>query len=456
MKTRFIQIAAVAATILFASCDWEPVNNGLEEKGDPTYMSVSISFPAVPQARSITGDLNATDNEAKVNRVDIFVYNTNTGVFASHTKLNGADFDLAGKTNDADSYVSKPGVKVQTYTGAKTVFAGINLPQALVDAIVDKPAVELANVARTLTPNLLTGAGGMVMFSMEGVGKTFAKDENSPNNHVALKCQRLVAKVTVETAPSLQIADIGVTLNKLEFSLNNINTKGFMFQGKTPEFKDPNWGAGSYVKGDFIVIDVNNPATYKYASILSRKDKPSPAITDYEPLYALENTSFGKTKEEITRVTVRADFTPKAIWKYKNGADKTGGYEADELLVVAPKTTIYAVTPSITSGTFFFVTKSVADDYADDNGGDVITYQNGYCYWSIYLGKTNDTPNRWDVLRNDYYRCNITHILALGRETPDITEPENKETPDPEETKIITDIEILFWETPSVADYILD
>ena len=449
-------ITALTATILFASCNKNRENESIEKRGEPTFMSVSISFPNEPQTRS-TGDVNATDNEAEVNTVDIFIYYTNSGAFESHTHLKGNDFNAAGFNGEADIYISKAEAKIKTTTGAKTVFAGINLPTTLVDAIKSKPASELTNVVRTFTPDQLTSAGGFVMFSSEGFSSTFVTDENSQLNKVTLKCQRLVAKITVETASTLHVAELPVTLylDNLVFAVNNVNKKAFLIQGKAPEYKDPNWANGSYNKEDFILVDINKPVAGEFAPVLDRKAKPSPAIGEYTPLYALENTSEGKIKREITRVSVRADFVPKAILEYKNGANNEEGYAKNTSPAIERLTDIYTVTPSVTEGMFFFVNENVANDFADDNGGDVILYKNGYCYWNIYLGKTNDPANQWDVLRNDYYKCNITHILALGRETPDITEPEDENRPD-SETNIRTEIEILFWNTPPVANYVLD
>ena len=447
MKTNYFVIAALAATTLFASCDKDNSNNGLEENGKATTMKVSINFPTVPQTRA-TGDPNATDNEAEVKTVDVFVYYGNSGNFGTHKHLDASDFTYAGSDGIADKYTVT--TKVPTTTGAKSVFAGINLPSSVVSSLVNQPMNSLYSTVQTLGRSDLTGTNGFVMFSTESVDRIFVEDENDPANNLTVKCQRLVAKVTVETSATVDVSGIPGLLADLQFAINNFNTKIFMMQGDADEYQDPNWLMSAYVGSDPVAAaDFSQAVNADYAPVLSRALIANPTIDQYAPRYAAENTSEGKRQKEITRATVRATFIPRDIT-----SGTTGNFTVNTTQTSTVQT-FYAVTPSVEEGTSYFFNVTAANAFAAEFGGSVITYNDGYCYWNIFLNKNalNPTYNRWDVLRNDFYKCNITRIVAPGYPNPDVKDPE--ETPDVD-TNISADIEILFWHTPIISDYVLE
>ena len=444
MKTNYFVIAAFAAIALFASCDKDNNRTNPEkDTGKATSMKVSLTFPNVSQTRA-TADLNATDNEAQVNTVDVFIYYTSSGAFASHAHLTAADFTQRASTGSADVYEYTATAKIPTTTGAKSVFAGINLPASVVDALKNRPASTLASVEQIMTRAELAGATNFAMFSVQAVNSIFVEDDAAAANNITLRCQRLVAKVTVETANDMVQAGVPGTLSNLEFAINNFNTKLFMLQGAPEYRKDPNWASGSFVQTDFLAA-----VNADYAPILDRKVIASPAIGDYTPRYAAENTSEGKLKKEITRVTVRATFIPETVWQ-----GTTGNFNENSSHGIIVPQTFYAVTPSVTEGTFYFFTESIADEFAAERGGTKRTYTNGYCYWDIFLGKNPDNiENKWDVLRNDFYKCNITKIVAPGRPDPEVPDPDV--TPE-DDTSITASIDILFWHTPVISNYVLE
>ena len=445
MKTNYFVIAALAATTLFASCDKN--NDGIDviDEGKTTSMKVSINFPRA-ETRA-TSDLNATQNEAEVKTVDVFIYYTNSGAFGTHKHLAAGDFTEASSNGTADIYTVNS--KIQTTTGAKSVFAGINLPQTVVDALKNKPMSELISTAQTMSRTEMAGSTtGFVMFSTEAVNAVFVESETDPANSITLRCQRLVAKVTVETSETLDVAGVPGTLGNLQFAISNFNTKLFLLQGEAPLHKDPNWSKDVYDANPIAAAaDFNNDLVY--ANIWNCKDNGAPKISDYSPLYAAENTSEAKRKKEISRATVRATFIPRDITE-----GTTGNFTVNDGHGITSPQTFYAVTPSVEAGTSYFFSSTIAGAFATEKGGTVVTYTGGYCYWDIFLNKNAPNAlNRWDVLRNDFYKCNITRIVAPGRNTPDVPDPEV--TPDVE-TNITADIQILFWHTPIESNYILE
>ena len=450
MKTKTIlTIAAAILVMSFASCTKERgLSNGSVEEGKATSMTVSITFPN--NVTRATSDPNATDNEAQINTVDVFIY-TGTGAFSSCTSLTAADFTSAGPAGDADRYTAK--AKIATSTGEKTVFVGINLTTRIVTAVKNQPASTLAWVAQTMNCNEVANAtaSNFVMFSTPGVKSVFVEDQNNPANSITVKCERLVAKVTVETDAAMVQAGFPGTMGALEFAVNNCNQKFFLVQSDPPYYQDPNWATGSYNSADF------NAVLGAYSPILRRSVIPTPVLTDYTPQYAAENTSEGKLKKEIGRVTVRTTFIPKEIYEYANGVDNAAGYKLNDSHGVTTPTTFYAYTPSLTDGTFFFFDGNVMNHFKQDvylNLGNSVTYSGGYCYWDIFLNKNpKNIVNRWDVLRNDYYKCNITRIVLPGRGTPGLIDPDV--TPDVD-TSIDVTVDVKFWHTPILSDYILE
>jgi hypothetical protein len=254
-----------------------------------------------------------------------------------------------------------------------------------------------------------------------------------------------VAKVTVEKSSLITQTGVPGTLDNLQFAINNFNEKLFLMQGAAPTYKDPNWSVGSYSTADF-----SQAITSDYVAV----NNAGTATADYNARYASENTSDGKTKGEITRATIRATFIPATVRKYKNNVDNSEGYVDDDAHGVAAPQTFYAVTPSLSIGTIYFFDQAIANAYASDNAlssNDVQTYTNGYCYYDLFLNKNNGAKGlQWDVVRNEYFKCTITSIVAPGRPTPEITDPG---TPPDGQTNLTVDIDVLFWNTPVLADY---
>jgi hypothetical protein len=56
-------------------------------------------------------------------------------------------------------------------------------------------------------------------------------------------------------------------------------------------------------------------------------------------------------------------------------------------------------------------------------------------------------------LRNEYFRCTITRVAALGNPNDDPTDPGS---PPATETDITLTVNVLFWNTPVLADYVLE
>jgi hypothetical protein len=340
---------------------------------------------------------------------------------------------------------------IATTTGAKSIFAGINLPQSVVNSLKGQPMSKLYSTAMTLTHDQMTGTengtlkNGLMMFSDKGVDATFVADKDGSKNKVTITCKRMVAKVTVATNANYVKDETLGKISDFKFAVNNFNTKSFMLQGAYPDFKDPNWEAGSWKDADFT-----QAAATDYVDILDHAVTANPTPNQYNVHYAAENTSEGNLQKEITRATVRGKFIPKAVTKYANGTNATGGFTTvEDYGNVTVPTTFWSVSTGINGEIFYFTSEAVANAFMTEKGGTKTTWENGYCYWTIFLGKSNPEPNKWDVLRNDYYRCTISKIVGPGRPTPEVPGPETKPE---EDTKITATVDILWWVVKD-ADY---
>jgi hypothetical protein len=162
----------------------------------------------------------------------------------------------------------------------------------------------------------------------------------------------------------------------------------------------------------------------------------------------LENTTKDYLMGQITRATVRAEFIPAEVKEFANDTDKSGGYVDVTVPGTATAATFYLVVCDAGATRAYFFDAVVAAAYASDNNGSMVEYTNGYCYWDIFL----NPDDQYDVIRNDFYRCNITKIIGPGRHFPEVTDPT---IPPSQPTDLLVDIEILHW-NPIVKDYELE
>jgi hypothetical protein len=433
-----VQLVCIALAMGFASCvnnDEPDLNTGTKttDDGEQTHVTITLNFPELKNSQlRATSDPNATDEEAKINTVDVFIYGS-SGYFLSRTSLSAS--------GNIDSYTT---TSIQTTTGHKRVFVAVNLPSEMASSLEHKLTSELTQAAKKLTRSQLVSENGIIMTSLLE-NCTFEVDENAAANNPTVSVKRMVAKVTVTKAANMVQAGVPGILGDLSFTINNFNESAFLVQGVAPEYKDPNWASGSYVASQFSQA---GPEDYVLVNEATVSD-----VKSLRALYAAENTSQDHKMGEITRVSVRATFIPDSVMVYKNGTDHAEGYTnvtSASKGITVPATfwtvTLYRPNPEIA----FFYDENTAKQYAQDKGltiNDVVTFTNGLCYWDIFLNK-----GVWDVIRNDYYRSTITRIVVPGRPLVEVTNPD---VPPAEETDISVRVDVLPWELVE-DDYILD
>ena len=395
-KLRMLAASAMLVTGL-AGCNEEKGSQNSMIEGTPTEMSIDLKFQHNTRA---TSDPNATEAEAAVKRIDIYIYNE-SGDFLSHNTLSDSDFSATSGGPGYDAYQTRP---IPVTTGVRSVHVGINLPVDVASALEAKPLSTVSTVAQTIPPTNINTTNGLPMFSIAAANATFGEDVSA--NKVTLTVKRLVAKITVETDPLTDQGAHPGTLGELTFALNNRNTKVFLQQGTAPNYADPNWTSAQYNAADFQAAALSD-----YVKVAAG---PQSNINNYAAAYALENTSEQRTKKELTRVTVRATFIPNTFRRWVNN---NLGYASPE---ATPQTFYTVVPPDNPNGVIFFKTATDAATYAGILNTTYTTYPDGYCYWNFYVH--NDRPG--DLLRNTYYRCIITRIFAPGQPTDALKDPD--------------------------------
>jgi hypothetical protein len=398
-------------------------------------MGISFRVPANSGAVTrATGDLNATEAEAAFKFVDVFIYNP-SGTQVKHARIAASEFTGPAAGTNSDEWTMKTTAKIATTTGEKTIVVGVNLSAALSGALDGVSMGAFTTIAQSVNVADVTGsADGFAMFSTAPLTLTLVKDPEQ--NHPSVQVQRLVAKVTVQKSASMVTTAAGY-LDNLMFVLNNTNKKTFYVQ--PADKKDHNWAttpAGDLADGNTDYVAVN---------------ASSVAIKDLVPRYCLENTTSDYLMGQITRATVRATFVPAQVKEFVNGTNNAAGYKDETVASSTSPKTFYSILYNSGADRAYFFDSGVAAAFAADKDASVATYSNGYCYWDIFLNP-DGVSGPYDVLRNDFYRCNITKIIGPGRPTSEVTDPN---IPPAQTTDLLVDIEILHWNM-IVKDYELE
>lgn len=413
-------------------------NRAGADQGTPTALELVISFPGMSSTGETraTGDPNATDAEAALKTADVFIY-TDGGSYYGTKSLTATDFTQGTGTGSADVYSSS--TSIATTTGTKLVMVGVNLPSGMAATLVGQSLTQAKNTVRTLVKTDIDITKGLPMWSVsESSINVVDNPTNSPTvNKVNNTVRRVVAKVTVEQDPAMVQEGTAGKLGQLQWAVNNQNSKFFMAQGTSPSYVDPNWTAAQYNAGDFFAA-----VAADYQNVNS-----GPQTTAaYNNGYAVENTSDQKTMKELTRVTVRATFIPQ-MWveSYVANSNTTTQVTNPNYAANTP-VDFWTVTPGVGQETQYFKNQTDASTYAGEKGVTADPHTGGMCYWNIFLNKAG----KGDVLRNDYYQCNITRIVAPGQGADTLKDPNATPSTD---SSITADVNILNWNAPIKDNY---
>ena len=457
----FMTMTATAVMGL-ASCsnDNDPAGGQDVVQGKATEMSLVFDFSGA-NTRAIT-DPNATDAEMKITKLDVYIYNEN-GILEKSHELDWAN-DLQEVQGETNVFTTKKGYPATT--GKKTILVGANLTAGMKTLLKGTSANALmAKGANATIADLTKGANGFVMFSTKAAEPTLMevvdKDDvaNYPAaNQVAVKLQRLSAKVAVGMAKQLTDPDVlqgaAGTIADLGFLVDNTN-KMFYMRQLTDDFtnvKDANLTKAQYVENDFEVVpDYSTVDANRYKAI-------TPGTTynagNWGVDYGSENVTTDKEMQGVTRVVVKGKFTPASGVEVTDAGQGNYTFANTPGHITAGETYYVLNLPEI-GGYAFFKDADGQDDAKikaflmqegkmDDAAATEALkkrekYTNGLNYWWVTV-----KDDQGDMLRNHYYKVDITSIWAPGR--PDGKfDPDKDDKPIDKETNITVKVTVEPW-----------
>ena len=427
MKFKYVVMLLASLTIVFSSCSND--NDGIEiDKPVAEGLSTKMSLVLVQPKTYAPVDANATEEELALKTVDVYIHDAN-GVFVKRESFNVTGGDFVQDETDKEVWRLAPGKSISTTTGVKQIYVGVNLSSDIANAI---EGTNPASFAQTIAAAIELGntAAGYAMFSTEPQTADLIELDDADDmtaNTVSVSVARLLAKVVVEQAAGLPLDIRGGKIQDLEFNVSNINTKFFALPDRVT-FKDPNHESPANF-AEFIKGSETN-----YTGI----NATGTDATDATAVYTTENTSEGNLQGEHTYVSVRGTFTPAEYYSY-NGTDLKK--EAGE---VTAGTTFYKV---IADGQiYYFTEKGVgiygAEGFASSKGSTSVEYRDGLCYYNVFLNpKSENTKEKYDILRNTIYTVRVTKINGIGDSSDSVV----AEEPIADLTALSVEVEIEDW-----------
>ncbi|MCE9336811.1 Mfa1 family fimbria major subunit, partial [Bacteroides fragilis] len=425
---------------------------------------MSLIFDLSGAATRAMSDANATAGEMKITKLDVYIYNEN-GILEKFHELDWQN-DLEEVPGEANVYTTKKGYTATT--GKKTILVGANLTTNMKTLLKGTSANGLmAKGANATIAELTEGNEGFVMFSTEAAEPTLKEVANKDDvanypteNQVAVTLQRLSAKVAVGMTKQLDVASgtqqgAAGTIADLGFLVDNTNKMFYMRQlnDDFTGFKDANLTKKDYNVADFeLVDDYSALKTTDYKGITP--NTPYAALGDWNVDFGSENVTTDKEMQGVTRVVVKGKFTPESGVEVTD--DGQGNYTfANTPGHIADDETYYVLNLPEIGGYAFFKEADAKDNAKmtaflkqeggfDDTGAAAALltmeeYKNGLNYWWVTV-----KDDQGDMLRNHYYKVDITSIWAPGR--PDgAFDPDKDDKPIDKETNITVKVTVEPW-----------
>lgn len=424
---------ALALTVL-AGCNNENEVPGMnpDVKGVKTYATFSVSVKTAENTRADAGsDTNADAVEQAIGTLNLFIFN---GGVLETTGAITLDAHNVGTTT------------LTTTTGAKEIYAVANAKTDMTLAIgktlddFKALAVNAATTDEVTADNNIAATGEFVM-----IGKTettlIQQDESTAkSNPVAITVARGAAKIQMQynSATVTQNANLKGTFSEPKYLVAQMNTKMYLPRegyeltpvGAIAEQADASPQDGTYDHLTTVPADMTNAkdaATawdHQFANSFYTAENVNEAPVTGNTTFALVQLKYAPASSEIAgeNTTLAPDGTFYLLW---NKQTKTGTIYADQ-------------------------TEANTAKQADAVNLEVKTYEGGHCYYRVNLrdiAKT-DLQQKYCVLRNHFYKINITQINSLGGSSttdPDVVVPTDPTTPLETLTHVSADITIEAW-----------
>lgn len=441
----FMTMTATAVMGL-ASCsnDNDPAGGQDVVQGKATTMKLLLDLNGT-STRGVV-DENATEDEKKIKDLTVFIYNAN-GILESektvlfNTLAPGADNVFTTGALDAT-------------TGTKTIFVAANATDEIKAAMKASTANGLLGRPLGAELSTITATDGFAMFSTTGHTGDLVEvghaDYNTKNK-VTVKLQRLASKVAVGMTANLDGADVqqGATgkITGLKYTVDNIN-KNYFLTYNVAAAKDANMTVAEYDAqeangfekvADFAVDGIYNAITPGVAYNAANGG-------NWGRKYVAENLTEDKMIKGVTRIVVQGVFTPAEVitvggqagaWTFTEAAGVEG--QTYKMLNVNGYAFFAEGTTDEQLKAYLKEKAGVADGDLDKEVAKAVTYTKGLNYWWVTVKN-----NQGDMLRNNFYKVDITSIWAPGR-TDGKFNPDKDNKPIDKETNITVEVTVESW-----------
>ena len=431
-KINFIPaLLGLALSLGACSNDTPVVPENTLQKGDPTYTAFSIKMNA-PASRAAGEDENADICEQTISDMNIYIF-------------SGGVLEVAAKPVIED-YVTVP---VAVTTGEKVVYA-------VATSLIDKTEAELSFVEeetllttfeKTLFAAVKEKIAAEDAFTMIGSTKaTIVKctEDQAKLNPIKINVDRAAAKLQVKYGDDVKVREtLNASFGNAEFSAAQQAREMYVSLGNrfTP--------LGTAVKNNGTypgLLPV--PATFEDGYFL-------PAVTDYTPTFSA-NDYTGECIAEApvtgntTFALVRVKCTPSGKLYNNKNLPADGTFYVAARNDAATATWIFASDEEYKM--IYFASESDARAYitAAKLGNDykAYKYEKGLAYYRVNLindAEATDLSLKYRVVRNNYYRVNVTAIKALGAPTAPGVVPTNPDTPIEQDSYMAAEITVDPW-----------
>lgn len=446
------------AVMGLASCsnDNDPAGGQEVPQGKATGMQLVLDLGGA--ATRAIADENADDTETTIENLNIFIYGAN-GVFEKEHQIAFGDLTDAGD----NKYKTK---ELVATTGAKTIYVGANMTQGMIGIMRSTSVNGLSGKGVGEVVANITTPDKFVMFSTVGATPTLVEDTDADvdvtptENQVTVTLQRLAAKIAVGMTANLVDANVqqgaAGTIEALGYVVDNINKMYYLtYGGAAAAAKDANMTVGQYQEADFELITDFTPAAVTYNVI-----EPGVAYVkanggNWGVDYASENLTQDKMIKGVTRIVVKGKFTPAAGVEVTDDGAGNITFQENVAGHIAANTTYHLLDFPEAGGYAFFpeaTTDAQLKEFMAQKKGvaatevtDVMlkeakkTYTNGLNYWWVTV-----KDNQGDVLRNHFYKVDVTSIWAPGR-TDGKFDPDKDDNKIDKETNITVEVTVEPW-----------
>lgn len=423
MKNKIMLLGLVSmAVFAIAGCNKE--TGDTPESGVKTFASFSITV-SNPATRA---DVNAVGEETGINNVGIYI-------FSSEALETAGSIDLTNQ--------NKGKTTVATTTGPKHIYAVPNPPTTINSTV----GLSQAEFEKQLLAALSTEIAASNRFLM--VGSTDAtlvrhsqEEATQEDNLIPISVTRAAAKVQLQYKTDTPVADnVDASVADVQYDLGQPNKQMYLVRngfevtptGTKAEQRDDD-GDGTY---DHLVKFQATSLSF------------IPAVTAFDNTFAksrylAENVNDNPVTGNTSFVVIKLKVTPK-----------TSSVASDGSFWVVAKSNENKGTVEYASAEGkikYFDTQDAAQAYLTANTGALSGYavqkfEQGVAWYRLNLRDANKTvaTQKYAVLRNYYYKVNVTNIYGLGFNTPEAIIPKDPDTPLETSTFVSAEITIEDW-----------